>query len=70
MLPTDVAVEHASVPTRKVPAVTSITKLRPTYTKPGSPFELAVKEVDVAKEATRELEPAKFRTGVTLWKCY
>jgi hypothetical protein len=38
MLPSDVAVEHASVPSGKVPAVTPITKLLPTYIKPGLPF--------------------------------
>ena len=54
------------VPGGKYPAVTPIKKLLPIHVKPGSPFELAVQGVDVAKEATRELRTALLRTGVKL----
>ncbi len=54
------------VPGGKHPAVTPTKKLLPTHIKPGSPFEQAVKGVDVAKEATRELRTALLRTGVKL----
>lgn len=54
------------VPGGKQPAVTPTKKLLPTHIKPGSPFELAVQGVDVAKEATRELRTALLRTSVKL----
>jgi len=54
------------VPGGKYPAVTPIKKLRPTHIKPGSPFELAVQGVDVAKQATGELRTALLRTSVKL----
>lgn len=54
------------VPGAKYPAVTPINKLLSTHIKPGSPFELAVKGVDVSKPATRELKMALFRTGINI----
>lgn len=54
------------VPGGKHPAVLPIKKLLPAHIKPGSPFELAVQGVDVAKEATRELRTALLRPSVKL----
>ncbi|CAM8656885.1 hypothetical protein MCEZEM1_01146 [Comamonadaceae bacterium] len=54
------------VPGGKYPKTTPTKKLLPAHIKPGSPFDLAVQAVDVAKEATRELRTALFRTGVTV----
>jgi hypothetical protein len=54
------------VPGGKYPVVTPAKKLLPAHIKPGSPFELAVQGVDVAKEATRELRTALLRTSVKL----
>lgn len=53
-------------PGGEYPAVTSIKKLLPGHIRLGSPFELAVQGVDVAKEATRELRTALLRTSVKL----
>ena len=54
------------VPGGKHPAVTPTKKLLPTHIKPGSPFEQAVKGLDVSKPASRELRTALLRTNVKL----
>ncbi|CAN7555008.1 hypothetical protein [Acidovorax sp. LjRoot194] len=41
-------------------------KILPSNIKPGSPFDLAVQQVDVSKSATRELRTALLRTSVKL----
>ena len=49
-------------PTAKSPAK----KILPTSIRPGSPFDLAVHGVDVAKPPSRELRTALLRTNVKL----
>ena len=41
-------------------------KILPTSIKPGSSFDLAVKKVDIAKPATRELRTALLRANVKI----
>ena len=48
------------------PTANPVKKVLPTSIKPGSPFDLAVQKVDVAKPATRELRTALLRTSVKL----
>lgn len=48
------------------PAANPVKKILPTSIRPGSPFELAVQGVDVAKPANRELRTALLRTNVKL----
>jgi hypothetical protein len=48
------------------PAKNPAKKILPTSIKAGSPFALAVEQVDVSKPATRELRTALLRTEVKL----
>ena len=48
------------------PKANPVKKILPTSIKPGSPFDLAVQNVDVAKPANRELRNALLRTNVKL----
>ncbi|MBK1684667.1 hypothetical protein [Rhodoferax fermentans] len=48
------------------PAANPTKKILPTSIRPGSPFDLAVQQVDVSKPATRELRTALLRTHVKL----
>ena len=50
----------------KYPTTPPAKKILPTSIKPGSPFDLAVQGVDVAKPANRELRTALLRTNVKL----
>ena len=48
------------------PKTNPVKKILPTSIKSGSPFDLAVQHVDVAKPANRELRNALLRTNVKL----
>lgn len=48
------------------PTVNPAKKVLPTSIRPGSPFDLAVQKVDVAKPAIRELRTALLRTHVKI----
>jgi hypothetical protein len=48
------------------PTANPVKKILPTSIRPGSPFEQAVKKVDVSIPATRELRTALLRTHVKL----
>lgn len=48
------------------PTANPVKKILPTSIRPGSPFDLAVKGVDVSKPASRELRTALQRTNVKL----
>jgi len=48
------------------PAANPAKKILPTSIRPGSPFDLAIQQVDVSKPATRELRTALLRTNVKL----
>ena len=50
----------------KYPTANPVKKILPTSIRPGSPFDLAVRGVDVAKPASRELRTALLRTNVRL----
>jgi hypothetical protein len=50
----------------KYPTVNPVKKILPTSIRPGSPFDLAVQKVDVAKPANRELRTALLRTNVKI----
>ena len=48
------------------PAANPAKKVLPTSIKPGSPFDLATRKVDVSNPANRELRTALLRTNVKL----
>jgi hypothetical protein len=48
------------------PTVNPAKKVLPTSIRPGSPFDLAVQQVDVSKPAVRELRTALLRTHVKI----
>ena len=48
------------------PKANPVKKILPTNIKPGSPFDLAVQNVDVSKPASRELRTALLRTNIKL----
>lgn len=48
------------------PAANPTKKILPTSIRPGSPFDLAVQQVDASKPATRELRTTLLRTNVKL----
>jgi hypothetical protein len=48
------------------PTANPVKKILPTSIRPGSPFVLAVQQVDVSKPANRELRTALLRTNVKL----
>lgn len=48
------------------PAANPTKKILPTSIRPGSPFDLAVQQVDVSKPANRDLRTALLRTHVKL----
>jgi hypothetical protein len=50
----------------KYPTANPLKKLLPTNIKSGSPFDLAVQNVDVSKPASRELRTALLRTNIKL----
>lgn len=50
----------------KYPAANPTKKILPTSIRPGSPFDLAVQQVDISKPANRELRTALLRTNVKL----
>lgn len=50
----------------KYPTTNPAKKILPTSIRPGSPFDLAVQKVDLAKPANRELKTALLRTNVKL----
>jgi len=48
------------------PTANPLKRILPPSIRPGSPFALAVQQVDVSKPATRELRTALLRTNVRL----
>lgn len=50
----------------KYPIANPVKKILPTSIRSGSPFDLAVKNVDVSKPAGQELKTALLRTNVKL----
>jgi hypothetical protein len=48
------------------PTANPVKKVLPSSIRPGSPFDLAVQKVDIAKPANRELRTALLRTNVKL----
>jgi len=48
------------------PGANPVKKILPTHIRPGSPFALALQQVDLARPATRELKQALLRTSVEL----
>lgn len=50
----------------KHPSTNPVKKILPTSIKTGSPFDLAVQDIDVSKPATRELRTALLRTDIKL----
>ncbi len=50
----------------KYPTANPLKKILPTNIKSGSPFDLAVQNVDVSKPASRELRTALLRTNIKL----